>query len=285
MTTADTAGEALKKAAQALTGAGVDSARLDARLLMAHALGLSAEGVFGQPDRVLGAEEKERFLSLVEKRRSRQPLSQIVGCREFWSLEFAVTTDTLTPRPDSETLIEAALAAFPDKGADLTILDLGTGTGCLLLTLLHERPGASGVGVDISEAALDVARANTEALGLDNRTRLIASDWGAELADQRFDLIVCNPPYIPEGDRSSLMPEVASFEPPHALFAGADGLDAYRTLIPDIKKHLRTGGRVFFEVGIDQADAVADMLGHAGFDDIDISKDLAGIGRCVQGCG
>lgn len=283
MTIGDTVGEALITATEALTDAGIDGARLDARLLMAHALGISAEKVFGHPERRLSPDEQELFDGLIKARSSRQPLAQIVGHREFWSLDFAVTPDTLIPRPDSETLIEAVLAAFPDKAADIEILDLGTGSGCLLLALLHERGAAKGVGIDISEAALHVAGANAGALGLDGRARFVAADWTVGLDDQRFDAIVCNPPYIAEGDRSTLMPEVADHEPPQALFAGADGLDAYRTLVPAVAGKLKPSGSVFFEVGIGQADAVARMLKKSGFSDTAIARDLAGIGRCVQG--
>jgi len=281
-TTAETVGEALARSGRLLTEAGIDGARLDARLLMAHAIGTSPERVFGQPERRLNAAERDRFRALVEARCARQPLAQIVGAREFWSLEFAVSSDTLIPRPDSETLIETALAAFPDKHADLDFLDLGTGSGCLLLALLYERPGASGLGIDISEAALNVARANARALGLDDRAHFVVEDWTTGLGDERFDLIVCNPPYIAESDRHTLMPEVAGFEPHLALFAGSDGLDAYRALVPRMAGKLKPGGRVFFEVGIGQAGTVAHMLKRAGFRDIAVGKDLAGIERCVQ---
>lgn len=282
-TTSETVGEALSRSDRLLTEAGIDSARLDVRLLMAHALGTSPEQVFGQPARPLNAAERDRFQALVEARRSRQPLAQIVGRQEFWSVGFAVSSDTLIPRPDSETLVEEVLKVFPDKDAALEILDLGTGSGCLLLALLYERGGASGLGIDISEAALDVARANARALGLDGRAHFTVNDWMQGLGDERFDAIVCNPPYIPERDRHTLMPEVVMHEPRVALFAGSDGLDAYRALVPCMAGKLKPGGRVFFEVGIGQAGSVVNMLKQAGFRDIAISKDLAGIERCVHG--
>jgi len=279
----ETVGKALIRAAQVLTEAGIDSARLDARLLMAHALGTSSEQIFGQPERLLNSTEGDRFQGLLKARTRRQPLAQIVGHREFWSLKFAISTDTLIPRPDSESLIEAVLATFPDKDAGLDILDLGAGSGCLLLALLHERGGATGLGIDISEAAMDVARDNARALGLDSRANFVVEDWTMGLGDETFDVIVCNPPYIAESDSRTLMPEVAEHEPHVALFAGSDGLDAYRVLIPLIVGKLKPGGRVFFEVGVGQAESVVRMLKRAGLRDIAVGKDLAGIGRCVHG--
>ncbi|MHA1597938.1 MAG: peptide chain release factor N(5)-glutamine methyltransferase [Alphaproteobacteria bacterium] len=278
-----TVSEALAQAGHALTEAGIDSARLDARLLMGHALGLSPEQVFGNPERPLQPGEQQRFDGLLEQRTRRQPLAQIIGRREFWSLEFAVTADTLIPRPDSETLVEEVLKTFPDTDAALDILDLGTGSGCLLLTLLHERPGASGLGIDISRATLDVARANARNLGLAGRAKFTIADWMMGLGDEKFDAIVCNPPYIPEADRETLMPEVAMHEPDGALFAGVDGLDAYRALMPGLAGNLKPGGYAFFEVGAGQADAVSQMLEQADFGEVGVSKDLAGIGRCVHG--
>jgi len=207
-------------------------------------------------------------------------MSSILGRREFWSLDFVVTPDTLAPRPDSETLIEAVLAALPDRSAPLSLVDFGTGTGCLLLTLLSELPNAEGIGIDISRPALAIAGGNAKRLGLADRCRFLCSDWSAAL-EGRFDLIISNPPYIPSGDIAGLEPEVARFEPLSALDGGADGLDAYRALAAQIPPLLKPGGIGAFEVGAGQAPQVAALLAEAGLTPRGIHRDLGGIERVV----
>ncbi|MCB2100690.1 MAG: HemK family protein methyltransferase, partial [Rhodobacterales bacterium] len=192
----------------------------------------------------------------------------------------------LTPRPDTETLVEAALAwAALDRvdggGAHGTVLDFGTGSGCLLLSLLAEWPDARGVGVDISPQALAVAAGNARAAGLDGRATFVLSDWGAALGDARFDVIVANPPYIPDGDIDGLAPEVARHEPRLALSGGADGLDAYRLLANETARRLHPGGAAFFELGIGQADAVAGLMAAAGLAPLGLREDLSGVVRCL----
>jgi len=211
-------------------------------------------------------------------------IALIIGEKEFWSLPFTVSPATLIPRPDSETLIEAVLATCPDRNKNLRIVDLGVGSGCLLLALLHEYKRATGVGVDATQETLKVARGNAEKLGLLPRADFVLADWNEGLPGLAgFDLIISNPPYIPRGDIGTLPPEVALYEPHGALCGGGDGLRDYRTLIDLLPGLAGKGGRVFFEVGINQADTVAQMMKKAGMEDISIRPDLAGIGRCVEG--
>jgi release factor glutamine methyltransferase len=260
---------------------GIETARLDARLLIAHALSVEPDTLRLADDRALDAADRARIKTLLARRiEAREPVSRILGRREFWSLEFRVTPDVLDPRPDSETLIEAALALFPNRTAELKVLDLGTGSGCLLLAALHEYPNATGVGIDASEAALKVAAENAQRLGFAVRARFLKREWGRGFTE-RFDLIFCNPPYIAERERASLAPEVARHDPPAALFAGADGLDAYRAILPDLSHLLARGGYALFEIGAAQAAAVSEIARAAGIAVVDIKRDLAGRDRCA----
>lgn len=275
-----TAGDAVTAAQRRLAEAGVTEPRLDAQVLLGHVLGCGREGVVAHPERWLDAAERGRFEALVAGRAARRPVAQLVGEREFWSLPFEVTPDTLTPRPDSETVVAAVLARLPDRGARLRILDLGTGTGCLLLALLSELPGAEGTGVDRSPAALAVARRNADRLGLGARSRLLQGSWGEALAGP-FDVVVANPPYVPDGVIEALEPEVARFEPRGALAGGADGLDAYRAILPDLPRLLADSGFAVLEVGDGQADAVAAIARASRLGVAETHLDLAGKARCV----
>lgn len=270
----------LRAASRRLAEAGIDNARLDARLLLGKVLGIGSPQLLAHPERVLTAAESAQVDMLVARRARREPLAHILGRREFWSLEFQVTADTLDPRPDSETVVEAALAEFPDRAAPLRILDLGTGTGCLLLALLSELPQATGIGVDCSEAALAVAHANGVALGLADRAAFRRARWGEGL-DERFDLIVSNPPYIPSAQIDRLMPEVARYEPRLALDGGADGLDGYRAIAGEIRRLLSAGGRLAVEFGATQADSVTTIFAAAGLTPAALRRDLAGHPRCL----
>ena len=229
--------------------------------------------------RVAG-EELEDFDTLVARRAAREPLAYITGHKEFWSLDFAVGTGVLIPRPDTETLIEQLVREYPDRNAPLSILDLGTGSGCLLIAALREYPNAHGVGVDRSPQALDWARRNLAALGVDGRATLIETDWPEE-ASPGFDVILANPPYIPSAEIETLEPEVSRFEPRAALDGGADGLDAYRALAPRIRRLLKPAGCAFLEFGEGQGEAVAAILARAGLGNPQIVPDLAGIRRCA----
>ena len=271
----------LLRAAEARLGeAGVETAPLDARLLVAAALALPPDTLRFAADRPLAADELARAEALLARRAAREPVSRILGRREFWSLEFRVTPEVLDPRPDSETLIETALALFPNRAAPLRVLDLGAGSGCLLLAVLYEYPNATGLGIDAAEKALDVARGNAIRLGLAGRGRFVLGDWGRDLAE-RFDLVLCNPPYIADSERAALSPEVARHDPPAALFAGPDGLDAYRAILPDLARLLVPAGRALIEIGATQGAAVASIALSAGLDVAAINRDLAGRERCI----
>jgi len=209
-------------------------------------------------------------------------VSRILGRKGFWKLMLSVTPDVLTPRPDTETVVEAALRAFGEYER-FSVLDLGVGSGAILLSILAERPHARGLGVDVSEEALAVARDNAAHLGLAARTALLRGSWTEGLGDEGFDLVVANPPYIPTGEIDALEPEVAVHEPRLALDGGADGLDAYRILAPEILRVLRPGGRFYVEIGWDQALPVARLFREAGAADVDVMKDLADRDRVVAG--
>ena len=279
-----TVGEVLRHAAAALAAAGVERPRLDARLLLAHAMGVRPERLIGRPQARLPAAAARRMRRLTARRLRREPVARLLGRREFWSLGFEVTPDTLDPRPDSETVVEAALAALDRAGVPrdrpLRLLDLGTGTGCLLLALLHELPNAGGLGVDIDPGACRVAAANAGRLGLGARARFRAGDWGRGLAGG-FDLIVANPPYVPDAEIDRLQPEVARWEPRRALAGGEDGLDAYRALAPDLARLMAADGLAVVEHGAGQAEAVVALMAAAGLGCRARARDLGGIGRCV----
>lgn len=248
-----------------------DTPRLDAELLMAHALGVSREKL------LLGRfEPPPEFESLVARRLAREPVAYITGYRDFWTITLEVAPGVLIPRPDSETLIETAVAYFVGNDGPARILDLGTGSGALLLASLDQWPDATGVGIDASEAALEIARRNAARIA-PGRTRLCLGDWAQEI-DERFDLILCNPPYIEDDAR--LPADVADFEPATALFGGADGLDCYRSIVPELPRLLTPGGMVAVEIGSDQADAVAALFADAGLSP-QIRTDLAGRARAV----
>lgn len=274
----------LDRAAAQLQAAGIGRARFEARLLLAEAGGLTIEQIVADDGHVLTPAQLEVFDQLVARRAARQPMSQVLGWREFFGRRFAVTPDVLTPRPDSETVIEAALAHIPDRAAPLRVLDLGVGSGCLLLTLLAEYRQARGMGIDKSAAALVVARANAQALGVADRADLRAGDWTQPdwaAAVGRFDLIVANPPYIPSDDLPALDPEVRDHEPHLALDGGPSGLREYHRLATGLVLAMDWPGLAILEVGAGQARAVAALLQAAGLTVAPPRQDLAGIPRCV----
>lgn len=251
-----------------------DTPRLDAELLLAHALGISRDALLlGPSDRTVPAS----FQALVDRRVTGEPVAYLTGRAAFWTVELGVGPGVLVPRADSETLIEVAVAHFGSGAGPRTILDLGTGPGTLLLAALAQWPEASGLGIDASPVALGHARRNAEELGMAGRARFAPGDWAAGIGD-RFDLVLCNPPYVATGD--ALGAGVAEHEPHEALFAGIDGLDAYRRLAPETGRLLAPGGLALFEIGSGQGDAVAALFaahGHA----VTLHRDLAGHSRCV----
>ena len=269
----------MARSAARLREAGVPDPRREARILIAHALDLSADALLrvGRSSVVPTA----RADALVARRAAREPLAFITGMQGFWSLDLAVSAATLIPRADTESVVEAALAATRGS-TPRRVLDLGTGTGAILLALLAEWPAAFGVGIDRSEAACRLGRANATRHGLDGRCAFVCGDWAAALgAGESFDVVVSNPPYIRHGDIASLMPEVARHEPPLALDGGADGLDAYRTLAAAVAGLLTPGGAMVFEIGTGQAPAVAGLAAAAGLR-LDASRaDLGGHVRAL----
>ena len=265
-------GATLRDAAQRLAAVS-DTPRLDAELLMAHALGVERSALLLDPSRF---DRPNGFEALVARRLAHEPVAYIVGHRDFWTIRLAVGPGVLIPRPESETLIEAAIAHF-GTGAPRTILDLGTGPGTLLLAALAEWPGASGLGVDASEAALGYARANAAALTMEGRAAFRRGDW-AQGVDGPFDLVLCNPPYIAEDE--ALMPDIAAHEPAAALFAGSDGLADYRRIIPALPRLLAPGGAAVLEIGASQHMLVAALARAAGFA-VDCRRDLGGRDRAL----
>jgi release factor glutamine methyltransferase len=274
--------EVLRHAEALLREAGVDTPELDARILMGAALGMTREHMLIHATARLNPAQVSRVLGFIARRVDREPVSRILGRREFWSLDFHLSPATLDPRPDSETLIDEALAGIPDRKAPLSVLDLGTGTGCLLLALLSELPNAAGTGIDRSEEAVATAIANARRLGFGQRARFAVGDWGSGLAE-RFNLVITNPPYIPEAEIETLAPEVVRFDPLAALAGGPDGLDAYRTIVTQLPNLLKSNGKVIFEVGAGQSGDVAGLLATAGFSGIGTRRDLAGVERAVFG--
>ena len=267
--------EALAAATRRLMEAGVPDAARDARRLLSHAAGVDPGRLtlmLGEP---LADVAKEQFNALVERRAARQPVSQIVGSRAFYGREFAVTGDVLDPRPETEILIEAALTEPFGH-----VLDLGVGSGCILLTLLAEMPDARGVGVDISPAAVEVARRNAHALELPGRAHILVSDWTASV-EGVFDLIVSNPPYISREVHGELAPEVRDHEPALALTDGADGLMCYRAIFSSAGPFLTEDGRLIVEIGPDQAEDVQAIASVRGFETVAVVPDLDGRDRVV----
>ncbi len=278
---AGTVGAFLCRAGQHLRAAAVETPRLEARLLLSHAMGCRVEDLLRDPRAPVPPEAARRFGGLLRRRLEREPVAHLLGAAEFWSLPFAVSPATLIPRPDSETLIEAALAAFPRREAVRRVLDLGTGTGCLLLAALSEFPGAVGVGVDSVPDAAALARRNAAALGLGDRTWFMVGSWGAALAPGRFDLVLSNPPYIETGVIPDLAPEVARHEPRSALDGGADGLNAYRALLPDVRRLLAPEGRAVVELGQGQRTAVEALARGNRLRPLGCRADFGGVDRAL----
>lgn len=274
---------ALAAAARRLADAGIDNPTGDARLLARQALGLSPEALVRDRDRVIAPAEGAALDALLARRAAHEPVSRILGVREFWSLAFAISPACLDPRPDSETVVETALAHFDAEGGrdrPWRLLDLGTGSGCLLLALLAELPNATGLGVDASADALAVAAANAARLELAGRARFVAGDWTNSVTGM-FDAIVANPPYIESGGIAGLAPEVRDWDPRAALDGGPDGLDAYRAILPGLAARLAPGAVAAFEIGHGQAGHVAALARRAGLVPARVRRDLAGRDRCL----
>ena len=270
---------ALAAAVGRLRAAGIVGATLDAELLLADAMGRARGRLLANDAEPLAGAAAGRFERHLARRLAHEPVSRILGRREFWSLELEISPAVLDPRPDSETLVEAALAAARGRAGHVTIADLGTGSGCLLLALLSELDGAFGVGVDRDAAVLDVARRNALRTGLGGRAAFVAADWGAALGS-RFDIVLCNPPYLARRELATAAAELRH-DPRLALAGGEDGLDAYRALLPGLPACLAGGGRAFLEIGAAQARAVGTIVAGAGLEVEAVVSDLAGRDRCI----
>jgi release factor glutamine methyltransferase len=245
-----------------LRSAGIESAELDVRVLLAHALQWEPARVLAASEEPVGAKARSRFADAVARRAAGEPVARIVGVKEFWSRVFSVSPDVLVPRPETETVVEAALQALPNRDAALRVLDLGVGSGALLAAVLLELPQAHGVGVDRSAGALKIARANFEALGLGLRASLVLGDWSAALG-AAFDLVVANPPYVTSGEIAALSREVREHDPVQALDGGVDGLAAYRAIVPELARLLVPGGVAILELGAGQEGEVAALARRA----------------------
>lgn len=277
---AGTVGFFLCQAGQRLRGAAIEAPRLEARRLLAHVLGTSEEALLRDPRAAVPADKAAHFAALLARRVVHEPFAYLTGRVGFWTLELEVSPATLIPRADSESLIEAALEACPDKGAALRVLDLGTGTGALLLAVLSEFPAAQGIGLDLKPAASALAARNAARLRLAGRARFLAGDWAAALSG-RFDLVLCNPPYIESAAIPGLMPEVARHEPASALDGGADGLAAYRHIIADLPRLLAPRGVAVLELGQGQQAAVEALARAAGLTLEACRADLGGVPRAL----
>ena len=278
--------EALNLLAQAFRTAGIEDADVDGRLLVGHALHLDRARLIAQSDRILEAREINVINALAARRLKREPVSRILGQKEFWSIALAITPDVLVPRPETETVVEGALDFVVRGGLrmeKLRILDIGTGSGALLLALLRELPNATGTGTDISTGALKVARENAARCGVEGRCTFVVCDI-ASVVEGPFDLLVSNPPYIAHDEIMSLAPEVKNYDPTVALDGGDDGLAAYRAIAADAKRLLAPGARMFVELGAGQEAAVRDLFTNVGLIAGIARPDLAGIPR-VLGAG
>lgn len=269
-----------KQAAGQLADAGVESAELDARLLLLSATGFEAVELVARVNDEADEDTAGKFRVLIERRLKGEPVARIIGKKEFWSHEFLLGPETLIPRPESETIVEAALAAAPDREATLRVLDLGSGTGNLLAAILLELPNSFGVGIDRSEGALQIARKNFGRLGLSQRAGFLCGNWGAAVG-RKFDLIVSNPPYVESNCIATLKPEVRDHDPALALDGGEDGLDAYRAIFVDLSSLIASGGTAVVELGMGQQAAVSDIARKAGLIVNGVRNDLAGCPRAL----
>lgn len=269
-------------AKERLKDAGIDQPAIDARLMLEVAADVTRTEIVTDPYRMLTAEQWATLDEYLTRRARREPVSHIIGRKGFWKILLQVNKNVLTPRPETEVIVDEVLKAFPES-MSFNMLDLGVGSGTILLAILAERPAAKGLGVDVSEEALAVARENAASLDLNNRTALLRGDWTTGLGDEGFDLVVSNPPYIASHIIETLEPEVRDHEPRLALDGGPDGLDAYRHLAPEILRVLKPGGMFAVEIGYDQSADVEALFRQAGASNVRTIKDLSTHDRVVTG--
>ncbi|MFT7098425.1 MAG: release factor glutamine methyltransferase [Rickettsiales bacterium] len=274
--------EALSSAENSLKQKGVDSSRIDALLILCHCLDVSKEQIIFNGTRKLDSYEKKKLSLLLKRRENREPMSHILGKREFFGLDFFVNSSVLDPRPDSETIIEAVLEVFTDRNKPIKILELGVGSGCLFSTILKYLPNSSAIGSDISSEALNIAQNNVDQLNLSSRVNLIQSNWFSNIEDgHKFDLIISNPPYIKTSDIDHLQDEVKNFEPHLALDGGKDGLNCYRDISAKAADFLTDSGFVLLEIGQNQENEVIEIFTKNNLRFVKSKKDLPGIIRCL----
>ncbi len=269
-------------AKERLKDAGIDQPAIDARLMLEVAADVTRTEIVTDPYRMLTAEQWATLDDYLTRRARREPVSHIIGRKGFWKILLQVNKNVLTPRPETEVIVDEVLKAFPES-MSFNMLDLGVGSGTILLAILAERPAAKGLGIDVSEDALAVARENAANLDLNTRTALLRGDWTAGLGDAGFDLVVSNPPYIASHIIETLEPEVRDHEPRLALDGGLDGLDAYRQLAPEILRVLKPGGMFAVEIGYDQSADVETLFRQAGASNVRTIKDLSTHDRVVTG--
>jgi release factor glutamine methyltransferase len=279
--------QALADGIKALSPSETDSPRLDVEVLLAHSLGLNREDLSINFDQIISDDQQKSFEQFLQRRQACEPIARILGYKEFWSMDFKLNEATLIPRPDSETLVDAVVNQtqdFSDKQG-LKVLDLGTGTGCLLLSVLSEIVTASGQGIDAEPKALLAAKENAQLLGLSNRSVFTQYNWlsgeGEGLGGKKFDILISNPPYIESADIAGLQKEVAGFDPKLALDGGEDGLLHYRVLAKFAKLHLQEGGCFFLEIGLGQALAIKTIFDKQGWSFVDSYKDINSIERVL----
>jgi release factor glutamine methyltransferase len=275
-----TRSEALRELRRTFSEAGFETAALDARLLLLAALGISATDLITQPDICLSPDEAKTLAAFTHRRLDHEPVARIVGVREFWGLPFHLSPETLVPRPDTETVVETALDLLPDRQAPLRIVDFGTGSGCILVALLHELPQATGLGVDLSFGALVTARTNAADNRVGSRCHFALSRW-ADAVSGPFDLMVSNPPYIASKVIPTLDEEVREHDPKLALDGGPDGLEPYRILLSEAGRLLAPQGLLVVEIGYDQAQDLVGLAGAQGLEIVRIAHDLSDNPRCV----
>lgn len=274
--------DVLKETSLLLKEISGDLSVLESRLLLCQTLNCRRADLIATPEKVLSSEQIAAYNAFIQRRLKGEPIAKICGIKEFWGIEFIVSKDTLDPRPDTEILVEAILDYVQPKQETYSILDLGTGSGCIILSVLRELTKAQGLGIDISPLALEIAEENSKALDLDDRARFLLSDWGQNLIGE-FDIIASNPPYITEDDYLKLSNQVRDFEPKLALTGGNDGLECYKKIATVIDKHLACNGFFAIEIGEGQEEQVSQILNENNLSVLEIRKDLAGILRCIIG--
>lgn len=272
--------KALEVAAKAMAAAGVAEPLKDARILLGHSLSLPDERFYGLEKNKITSKQLKIYKQIVERRCLREPVSRIVGRRHFWDLTFRLAPCALDPRPDSEILVETVLSHINDRDKPLKVLDLGTGTGCLLLSVLYEFPNSKGTGIDIDPDCIELSQLNAIDNSLSERASFHVGDWCKGI-NSKFNVILCNPPYIPAAAIEGLQPEVAIYEPHLALNGGTDGLDCYKNLGPQLLPILEPEGLIFIEIGFDQKQSVSEIMKNCAFSVLSIKRDLADRDRCA----